>query len=57
MTIVGTIIVIAVGGLALDAGSFAISGMGLAGIIGVLLNLILPEHIKTHQTVNHSSIP
>lgn len=42
MTIVGIIIVIAVGGLALDAGKFAISGMGLAGIVGVILNLILP---------------
>ena len=47
MTIVGTIVVIAVGGLALDAGSFAISGMGLAGLIGVLLNLILPMNDKT----------
>lgn len=46
MTIVGTIIVIAVGGLAFDAGSFAISGMGLAGLVGVVLNLILPMNEK-----------
>lgn len=46
MTIVGTIIVIAVGGLAFDAGNFAISGMGLAGLVGVVLNLILPMNSK-----------
>lgn len=42
MTIVGIILVIPVGGLSLGAGSFAISGIGLGGLVGVLLNIILP---------------
>jgi len=42
MTIIGVILIIAVGGLTLDAGHFAISGIGLGGLIGVLLNIILP---------------
>lgn len=42
MTIVGIILVIPVGGLSLGVENFAISGIGLGGIVGVLLNLILP---------------
>ncbi|MBS0290631.1 MAG: uracil-xanthine permease [Proteobacteria bacterium] len=43
MTIVGIVLVIPVGGLTLGAGNFAISGIGLGGLAGVLLNLLLPE--------------
>ncbi len=43
MTIVGIVLVIPVGGLTLGAGNFAISGIGLGGLIGVLLNIILPD--------------
>lgn len=50
MTIVGIILVIPVGGLTLGAGNFAISGIGLAGLIGVLLNLLLPEASKESKT-------
>jgi len=42
MTIVGIILVIPIGGLSIGAGSFAIGGIGLAGIVGVLLNILLP---------------
>jgi uracil permease len=42
MTIVGIVLVIPVGGLTLGAGNFAISGIGLGGLVGVALNLILP---------------
>jgi uracil permease len=42
MTIVGMILVVPVGGLSLGAGNFVISGIGLGGLVGVLLNLILP---------------
>lgn len=43
MTIVGIVLVIPVGGLTLGYGNFAISGIGLGGLVGVLLNIILPE--------------
>lgn len=42
MTIVGIVLVIPVGGLSLGSGNFAISGIGLGGLVGVLLNIILP---------------
>ncbi len=42
MTIVGIILVMPVGGLTLGWGNFAISGIGLGGIAGVLLNILLP---------------
>lgn len=42
MTIVGIVLVIPVGGLSLGAGSFAISGIGLAGLTALVLNLALP---------------
>lgn len=50
MTIVGIVLVIPVGGLTLGAGNFAISGIGLGGLIGVLLNLLLPETSKESKT-------
>ena len=50
MTIVGIVLVIPVGGLTLGAGNFAISGIGLGGLIGVLLNLLLPEPNKESKT-------
>jgi len=43
MTIVGIILVIPIGGLSLDVGNFAISGIGLGGLTGLLLNIILPH--------------
>ena len=53
MTIVGIVLMIPVGGLTLGSGNFAISGIGLGGLAGVLLNLILPlpkeEEEKTLQ--------
>lgn len=42
MTIAGIILIIPVGGLSIGAGDFALNGVGLGGIAGVLLNLILP---------------
>lgn len=50
MTIVGVVLVIPIGGLTLDAShfgfsnlNFSISGIGLGGLVGVLLNIILPQ--------------
>ncbi|MDJ1176221.1 uracil-xanthine permease family protein [Roseofilum capinflatum] len=43
LIIVAIILVFGVGGLSLKAGEFALEGIGLAGIFGVLLNWLLPE--------------
>jgi uracil permease len=46
MTIVGIILVLPVGGLSIGAGDFALEGIGLGGLVGVLLNLLLPRDKK-----------
>ncbi len=43
IVIVSAILVLGVGGLSLEAGNFALQGIGLAGLLGVLLNLLLPR--------------
>ncbi len=43
MAIVAVIIVFGIGGMVFEAGKFALSGIGLAGITGVILNLALPQ--------------
>ncbi len=47
MAIVAVVVVFAIGGMAFSAGEFTIKGIGLAGISGVVLNLILPTGKKT----------
>lgn len=51
MTIVGIVLMIPVGGLTLGSGTFAISGIGLGGLVGVLLNMILPLPKEEEGTV------
>ena len=43
MCIVSLILVFGIGGMAFSAGDFSIKGIGLAGILGVFLNLVLPR--------------
>lgn len=43
LTIVALILVFGIGGLCFSAGEFAIEGIGLAGVTGVIMNLILPR--------------
>jgi len=43
LIIVSLILVVGIGGLVFSLGSFSISGIGLAGIVGVILNQILPK--------------
>ncbi|SHE81012.1 uracil permease [Desulfacinum infernum DSM 9756] len=43
MAIVALVVVFGIGGMAFSAGEFTIKGIGLAGICGVILNLILPK--------------
>lgn len=42
LTIVALILVCGIGGMVLPIGKFTLGGIGLAGILGVVLNLILP---------------
>ncbi len=42
LTIVALIVIFGVGGMALPIGQFKLGGIGLAGILGVILNLVLP---------------
>ncbi|OCS87604.1 solute carrier family 23 protein [Caryophanon tenue] len=46
MVIASVILVIGIGGAKLEIGSFVMSGMALAAVVGVLLNLILPGRDK-----------
>jgi uracil permease len=43
LIIVAVILVCGIGGMKFTAGSFAIEKIGLAGIVGILLNIILPK--------------
>lgn len=43
LAIAGAILIIGVGGMSIDLGAFALEGIGLSSIVGVLLNLLLPN--------------
>ncbi len=43
LSIVGLILVFGIGGMSFSAGEFSLQGIGLAGILGVAMNLILPN--------------
>ncbi|MFO7751922.1 MAG: uracil-xanthine permease family protein [Desulfobacteraceae bacterium] len=43
LTIVALILIFGIGGMSFSAGEFTLQGIGLAGILGVLLNLFLPR--------------
>ena len=46
LAIISLIMVFGIGGMSFSAGAFTVKGIGLAGIIGVLLNLVLPGKKK-----------
>jgi uracil permease len=43
LSIVALILVFGIGGMAFPLGKFTLGGIGLAGISGVILNLVLPQ--------------
>ncbi|MEE9251034.1 MAG: hypothetical protein V3U93_07900 [Alphaproteobacteria bacterium] len=43
LIIVSMIPVLGIGGMEVPIGNFALGSIGLAGVVGVLLNLILPR--------------
>jgi uracil permease len=47
LVIMAVILVFGVGGMAFHLGEFTVEGIGLAGIVGVVLNLVLPRSTPT----------
>ncbi len=47
LVIISLILICGIGGMKLTAGNFAMEKIGLAGVLGVLLNLLLPGKKKT----------
>jgi len=45
LCIVAVIVILGVGGMSLGIGKFKLGGIGLAGIVGVFLNLVLPQGV------------
>ena len=43
LVIVAVILVFGIGDMSLGYGNFQLAGIGLAGIVGVLLNILLPN--------------
>ncbi|WP_153632239.1 uracil-xanthine permease family protein [Prolixibacter sp. SD074] len=49
--IVSVVLTLGVGGATLQWGSFSLAGIGLASVVGVVLNLILPGHsLRVYET-------
>lgn len=46
LSIVALILIFGIGGMSFSAGQFQLQGIGLAGILGVVLNLVLPYGAK-----------
>ena len=49
LTIVALILVFGIGGMVVSVAEFALKGIGLAGITGVVLNLVLPRRKKISE--------
>jgi uracil permease len=44
--IVSVIMTVGIGGAMIEYENFSLAGIGLASVVGVILNLILPKHSK-----------
>ena len=49
LVIASTVLVIGIGNMVISIGSIELGGIGLAGIIGVLLNIILPDRKEANE--------
>lgn len=49
LSIIALILVFGIGGMAFDVGEFSLKGIGLAGIVGVVLNLVLPKGVGVKE--------
>ncbi|GAB6081899.1 uracil-xanthine permease family protein [Desulfuromonas carbonis] len=57
LTIVALTIVAGIGGMKIEIGRLALQGIGLAGLLAVLLNLLLPRGKKLDSPLPDDSIP
>ena len=48
--IISVMLTMGLGGAVLSSGNFAISGIGLSAVIGVILNLVLPRKLEEEKT-------
>jgi uracil permease len=44
--IVSIILTVGIGGAMITWGNFSLAGIGLAAVVGIILNLILPQEAK-----------
>lgn len=49
LLIASVILIVGVGGLVLEIGSFKFSGMALAAIMGIIMNLVLPQQARREE--------
>jgi uracil permease len=49
--IVSVILTIGIGGAQMSYGNFSLAGIGLASVIGVILNLILPKTLNKSEEI------
>ncbi|WP_442760348.1 solute carrier family 23 protein, partial [Enterococcus italicus] len=49
LLIASVILVVGIGGLVFQAGTFTLSSMALATVLGIFLNLILPEQARSEE--------
>jgi uracil permease len=47
LAVVGIILITGIGGLSFSAGEFTLEGIALSGVLGVLLNLVLPRNRRS----------
>lgn len=47
--IISVMLTMGLGGAVLSSGNFAISGIGLSAVIGVILNLVLPNKLEEEE--------
>jgi len=47
--IVSIVLTVGIGGAIIQYGTFSLAGIGLAALVGIILNLILPQTKKEHN--------
>ena len=53
LIIISVITVLGIGGMEIHVGSFTFGGIGLAGLVGIILNIVLPKkRLQTKESDN-----
>lgn len=52
LVIASTVLVIGIGNMVISVGNITLGGIGLAGLLGVVLNIILPERKEENEKAN-----